>query len=366
MLGKQGAGKGTQCIRLSRHYVVPHISTGDMFRGAVRSRSEAGLQAKRYMDAGDLVPDSVVIGLVAERLAHTDTSNRGFILDGFPRTVAQAEALAELLAPRELDVVVDLQVETEVVLKRLASRRVCTDCGANYSSKQPPKVDGVCDVCGGEVVQREDDTEAAIRRRLELYERETAPLIAWYAAQGILTAIDGLGPPDEVAARLVRVVEQSRQRSLIDAARRPSAPLSPSPSPSVVAMAAGAPGPGASAAAASDGSRAAGAAASDGSRAAGAAASDGSRAAGAAAAAASDGSRAAGASAASGAAASDGSRAAAASGVSAVGRSGHFESLAQPGLSDSNGDPVAGSEPGPGPGPGSKASLGSGSVARDG
>jgi adenylate kinase len=218
MLGKQGAGKGTQCIRLSRHYVCPHISTGDMFRNAVRSRSEAGVQAKAYMDAGDLIPDSVVIGLVAERLGHTDTANRGFVLDGFPRTVAQAEALAELLAPRGLDLVINLEVETEVVLKRLASRRVCTDCGANYSAKQPPKVDWVCDICGGEVVQREDDTESAIRRRLELYERETAPLIAWYATQGMLAPIDGMGPPDEVAARLVRVVEESRQRGLIDSA----------------------------------------------------------------------------------------------------------------------------------------------------
>jgi adenylate kinase len=198
---------------LSRHYVVPHISTGDMLRGAVRSRSEAGLQAKAYMDAGELIPDSVVIDLVGERLAHADT-NRGFILDGFPRTVPQAEALADLLAPRGLDAVIDLEVETEVVLMRLASRRVCTDCGANYSTTQPPKVDWVCDICGGEVVQREDDTEAAIRRRLELYERETAPLVAWYAEQGILFAVEGEGQPDEVAARLVRVVDQCRLRSL--------------------------------------------------------------------------------------------------------------------------------------------------------
>jgi len=196
-----------------------------MFRGAVRSRSEAGLQAKAYMDAGDLIPDSVVIGLVAERLSHTDTSNRGFVLDGFPRTVAQAEALAELLTPRGLDLVIDLEVETEVVLKRLASRRVCEDCGANYSAKQPPKVDWVCDICGGEVIQRQDDTEAAIRRRLELYELETSPLIAWYAGQGLLVPVDGMGAPDEVAARLVREVDESRQRGLLDAARQATAPL---------------------------------------------------------------------------------------------------------------------------------------------
>jgi adenylate kinase len=219
MLGKQGAGKGTQCVRLSRHYVVPHISTGDMLRGAVRSGSELGLEARGYLDAGELIPDSIVIGLVAERLTHADTSSRGFILDGFPRTVAQAEALADLLAPRGLEVVIDLVVDTEVVLKRLASRRVCTDCGANYSVEKPPRTEWVCDICGGEVVQREDDTEVAIRRRLELYERETAPLIAWYAEQGILVNVDGMGPPDEVSMRLVRVVDDSRQRALVEAAR---------------------------------------------------------------------------------------------------------------------------------------------------
>jgi len=219
MLGKQGAGKGTQCVRLSRHYVVPHISTGDMLRGAVRSGSAAGEQAKAYMDAGELIPDSVVIGLVAERLAHVDTSSRGFILDGFPRTVAQAEALADLLAPRGLEVVIDLEADTEMVLRRLANRRVCTDCGANYSIDNPPRVEQVCDICGGEVVQRQDDTESAIRRRLELYERETAPLIAWYSSQGILFQVDGMGPPDEVSTRLVRVVDEARQRGLVEAAR---------------------------------------------------------------------------------------------------------------------------------------------------
>lgn len=227
VLGKQGAGKGTQCVRLSRHYVVPHISTGDMLRNAVRSRTEAGLQAKSYMDAGELIPDSVVIDLVAERLAHHDT-NRGFILDGFPRTVAQAESLAQLLAPRHLDAVIDLHVETDVVLRRLASRRVCSDCGANYSISQPPQVDWVCDICGGEVVQRADDTEAAIRRRLELYERETAPLVAWYAAKGILAVVDGEGAPDEVSARLVRVVDESRNRRLLPPARTVT-PRSPAP-----------------------------------------------------------------------------------------------------------------------------------------
>ena len=180
ILGKQGAGKGTQCVRLSRHYVVPHISTGDMFRAAVKSRSELGAKAKEYMDTGELVPDEVVMGLVAERLGLDDTKARGFVLDGFPRTVHQAKGLAELLAPDEIDLVVNLEVPTEVVLRRLAGRRVCVDCGANYSVDSPPRFDWTCDNCGGEVVQREDDTEAAIMRRLQLYEQATAPLIEWY------------------------------------------------------------------------------------------------------------------------------------------------------------------------------------------
>jgi adenylate kinase len=210
ILGKQGAGKGTQCVRLSRHFVVPHISTGDMFRAAVRSGSEAGRLAKAYMDAGELIPDEVVVGVVTERLTQDDTANRGFILDGFPRTVHQAGSLREILAPREIDMAIDIHVDTEVVLQRLASRRVCSDCGANYSIDRPPRVNWTCDICGGEVVQREDDTEAAIRRRLQLYERETAPLIAWYTERDQLVRVDGLGTADEVAARLVKVIDESR------------------------------------------------------------------------------------------------------------------------------------------------------------
>ncbi|HWC39825.1 MAG TPA: adenylate kinase [Acidimicrobiales bacterium] len=214
ILGKQGAGKGTQCVRLSRHYVVPHISTGDMFRAAVKSRSELGEKAKQYMDAGELVPDEVVMGLVAERLGLDDTKARGFVLDGFPRTVHQAKGLAELLAPDEIDLVVNLEVPTEVVLRRLAGRRVCVDCGANYSVDSPPRLNWTCDICGGEVVQREDDTEAAIRRRLDLYERETRPLVDWYAERDLLAEVSGEGDLDEISGRLVRVVDQRREHSL--------------------------------------------------------------------------------------------------------------------------------------------------------
>ncbi len=212
ILGKQGAGKGTQAVRLSRHYVVPHISTGDVFRAAVRSGSEFGKKAREYLDAGDLVPDEVVIGVVEERLTHDDTTHRGFILDGFPRTVHQAEALEEILAPQVLDVALDMEIPTEMVMKRLAARRVCVDCGANFSTgDNPPRVKGICDVCGGEVVQRADDTEAAIRRRLALYEKETEPLIAWYRDRGLLAQVDAAGTPDEVTERMVAEIDR-RQR----------------------------------------------------------------------------------------------------------------------------------------------------------
>ncbi len=209
VLGKQGAGKGTQAVRLSHHYVVPHIATGDMFRSAVRSGSTFGTKAKEYLDAGDLVPDDIVIGVVTERLTHDDTTHRGFILDGFPRTVQQAEALIDILAPQQIDLVVNLEIDNETVLRRLAARRVCSDCGANYSvNDNPPRVKDICDVCGGEVVQRDDDTENAIRRRLELYERETAPLISWYDERDMLATLSAVGTPDEVTDNVVTEVDR--------------------------------------------------------------------------------------------------------------------------------------------------------------
>jgi len=194
---------------LSRHYVVPHISTGDTFRAAVRQGSEFGRLAKPYLDAGDLVPDDIVIGVVRERLERRDAAQRGFILDGFPRTVGQAEALGEIVIPSELDVVVNLDIDTDTILIRLAGRRVCEDCGTNYSViENPPRVRGICDVCGGEVVQRGDDTEDAIRRRLDHYERETAPLVSWYARQGLLATLPAIGTPDEVTDRIVGRIHQ--------------------------------------------------------------------------------------------------------------------------------------------------------------
>ncbi|MGK2930292.1 MAG: adenylate kinase [Acidimicrobiales bacterium] len=210
MLGRQGAGKGTQCTRLSRHFVVPHISTGDMLRAAVKEGTAFGRKAQDYMSAGELLPDDIIIGIVEERLLKDDTRNRGFILDGFPRTEEQAESLAEITAHQPLDMVVDLDVPTDVVLERLASRRVCVDCGSNYSLDAPPKHNWSCDHCGGEVIQRDDDTEDAIRRRLALYEEETAPLVDWYRSRDLLMVIDGDGDADEVTGRLIRAIELAR------------------------------------------------------------------------------------------------------------------------------------------------------------
>jgi adenylate kinase len=212
VLGKQGAGKGTQCVRLSHHYVVPHVSTGDMLRAAVKQGTTIGIKAKDQMDRGELLGDDLIMDMVAERLRESDVRARGFVLDGCPRTVAQAERLAGILAPFDLDLAIDIEIHTTQVLRRLAARRVCVDCGANYSLSSPPLINWTCDVCGGEVVQREDDTEEAIERRLELYEHQTAPLIDWYRTRGQLQSVPGTGSPDAVTRRMVKVIEEWRQK----------------------------------------------------------------------------------------------------------------------------------------------------------
>jgi len=212
VLGKQGAGKGTQCVRLSHHYVVPHVSTGDMLRAEVKSRTELGQRAQSLMDQGELISDEMVMEMVRGRLSERDTRGRGFVLDGCPRTTSQAEVLDDVVHPFGLDLVVDLEVPTAMVMKRLASRRVCVDCGSNYSTAAPPMVNWTCDVCGGEVIQREDDTEDAIQRRLDLYEKQTAPLIAWYTEKGLLVGVNGTGSPDAVTRRVVGAIDERRQR----------------------------------------------------------------------------------------------------------------------------------------------------------
>ena len=207
LLGKQGAGKGTQAIKLSRHYHVPHISTGDMFRTEARSGSELGRELKQYMDAGELVPDDAVIKVVEKRLNTGAAKDRGFILDGFPRTNFQAKALEEVLDHLGgLDAVVNLVVSTDIVVQRLGGRRVCTNCGANYQVGTMPE-SSVCQNCGGEIVQRDDDTPDAIRRRLDLYEEQTAPLIEFYRERGLLIEIDGVGDQQEILDRIIRALD---------------------------------------------------------------------------------------------------------------------------------------------------------------
>jgi adenylate kinase len=213
ILGKQGAGKGTQAVRLAKHFEVPRISTGDMFRVVAKGDSEIGRRAKKFMDAGDLVPDEVVNEMVGQRLEELDAAEHGFIMEGFPRNVAQAEALDAMLSPHHVDLVIALDVPTGVVLKRLAGRRVCTVCGINYSVDAPPKENWTCDQCGGEVVQRDDDTEAAIFRRLDHYDKQTAPLVAWYLATDRLAAVDGEGDPDTVTSRLLRAIDNRLARA---------------------------------------------------------------------------------------------------------------------------------------------------------
>jgi len=204
LFGRQGAGKGTQSARLSAHYGAPHISTGDMLRAAVANATPIGLEAKSYMDSGRLVPDEVMLGVVDERFAEADVVDHGFLLDGFPRTVVQAEALGRFAT---IDVAVDLQVPEDVVLERISSRRVCSNCGRIYSTEAPPSTNWTCDTCGGEVVQRADDTPEAVAKRLAAYADETQPTIDWYAGTGVLVAVDGLGTPEEVTARLIAAID---------------------------------------------------------------------------------------------------------------------------------------------------------------
>ena len=212
VLGKQGAGKGTQCVRLSHRYAVPHISTGDMLRAAVRAQSPVGIEAASLMTTGELLPDELMIRMVSERLSERDARSRGFVLDGFPRTVMQAEMLEGILnETHKLHCVVNLDVPTDHVLQRLVSRRTCVDCGAIYSTSSPPIQGWTCDTCGGEVVQRPDDTAEAIMTRLQAWERETLPLIDFYERRGLLETINGSLTPDEVLRSTVDAVERRKR-----------------------------------------------------------------------------------------------------------------------------------------------------------
>ena len=208
LLGPPGAGKGTQAKGLAASLGVPHVSTGDMLRAAVASGSEVGRRAKKCMDAGELVPDAVVVAIVADRLREPDASN-GWLLDGFPRTAAQAAALDEAIGAlgQGLDRVLYLAVPDEVVMRRLSGRRTCRACGANaHVEFMPPRKEGVCDACGGELYQRADDQADSIRERLTVYASETEPLVARYRAAGVLEEVPAGGTPEEVASAIRAVL----------------------------------------------------------------------------------------------------------------------------------------------------------------
>lgn len=208
LLGPPGAGKGTQAVRLVEKYEIPHISTGDIFRKNIKEGTELGKKAQEYMNAGALVPDELVVDLVKDRLQQDDCKN-GFLLDGFPRTIFQAEKLDEFLSESNLkmDIVINLKVEKEALIKRLTGRRVCKDCGASYHIVNiPPKKEGVCDICGGELIQRKDDNIETVENRINVYEEQTAPLIGYYKEAGSLVDFDGEASLDEVFDAIVQAI----------------------------------------------------------------------------------------------------------------------------------------------------------------
>lgn len=208
LLGPPGAGKGTQATRIIEKYGIPHISTGDIFRENIKKGTALGVKAQEYMNKGELVPDDLVIEIATTRLLEDDCKE-GFLLDGFPRTVYQAEKLDEFLAAhgRKIDKVLDIEVEKEELMTRLIGRRVCRSCGASYHVvNMPPKAEGVCDKCGGELYQRADDTEATVENRIEVYNSQTKPLVEYYTGKGNIAEIDGAAGLDNVFTAIVNVL----------------------------------------------------------------------------------------------------------------------------------------------------------------
>ncbi|MFF9341707.1 MULTISPECIES: adenylate kinase [unclassified Streptomyces] len=211
LVGPPGAGKGTQAAFLAKNLDIPHISTGDLFRANISQGTALGLEAKGYMDRGELVPDEVTIGMAKDRMEQTDAAN-GFLLDGFPRNVAQAEALDVVLKAddMQLDAVLDLEVPEDEVVKRIAGRRICRNDSAHvfHVEYNAPKTEGVCDTCGGELYQRADDSEETVRTRLEVYHTQTEPIIDYYRAQNLVVTISALGKVDEVTARAMDALKK--------------------------------------------------------------------------------------------------------------------------------------------------------------
>ena len=205
LLGAPGAGKGTQADFLSKRWNIPTISTGNILRAAIKNGTSVGLQAKAFMDAGQLVPDDVIMGILKERVAEPDCAN-GYILDGVPRTIPQAEAMEE--SGIDVDCALSIEVEDEVIVERMAGRRLCGKCGASYHTKNhPPKREGVCDVCGGELVTRADDAPETVRKRLAVYHKETEPLKAFYEKRGKLRSVDNQPSIEATTAAVLRVLE---------------------------------------------------------------------------------------------------------------------------------------------------------------
>lgn len=208
MLGAPGAGKGTQAEKIASKYGVPHISTGDIFRANIKEGTELGKKAKTYMDQGLLVPDELVVELVADRIQQEDCAN-GFVLDGFPRTIPQAEALDEALAKmgEHMDYAIDVNVPDENIINRMSGRRACLECGATYHIVSiPPKVEGICDKCGSKLVLRDDDKPETVRKRLEVYHEQTQPLLDYYQKQDILRTVDGTLPMEAVFGSIVEIL----------------------------------------------------------------------------------------------------------------------------------------------------------------
>lgn len=205
LLGPPGAGKGTQAVTIAKKYNILHISTGDIFRKNVGEGTELGLKAKEYMEKGELVPDAIVIEMVNDRLSQPDCKD-GFLLDGFPRTMYQAEQLDKFLGEEGLDAVVDIQVDDDIILERISGRRMCRSCGAPYHIKYHPAPDNVCELCKGEVYQRTDDNEETVKKRLAVFHKENGPLIDYYKKTGKLTAVNGTGSQEEVFERVVKAL----------------------------------------------------------------------------------------------------------------------------------------------------------------
>ena len=210
LMGLPGAGKGTQASEIVKKFPIPHISTGDMFRKAIKDETDLGKEAKSYMDRGELVPDEVTVGIVKERISEDD-AKKGFLLDGFPRTIEQAEALNNIMSEldRNIDAVINIEVPEEELMNRLTGRRICEKCGTTYHLVfNPPKVDGVCDIDGGKLYQREDDNPETVSNRLSVNVKQSKPILEYYDEKGVLKNIDGAKDIDEVTKDVIDILDQ--------------------------------------------------------------------------------------------------------------------------------------------------------------